>query len=78
MSRFSYWHVRMMATDGTFAPHPGWIVNVSSSVGEPHEEAMARVRALGLDNGDEGEWGKYPELTADVVEFNPENGVAEL
>ena len=44
---------------------------------ESYAEAIRRVAALGLDNGPDGEWSRYPELTADILEFN-DNDVAEL
>ena len=69
-----YWHVRMISAEGEYAPHPGWIVKDTDP-----QHAIAKVMSLGLDNNTiEGEFAKWPELCADVVEFNNQTGVAEL
>jgi len=62
----------MISAEGEYAPHPGWIVKDTDP-----QHAIDKVLCM-VDNDTEGEFAKWPEYCADVVEFNPQTGVAEL
>lgn len=67
------WHVRMQDRDGFACPlHKGWVVYAIT-----WQRAVEEVKKLNLDNGPDGEFSRWPEFTADVLEFVNQN-VAEL
>lgn len=76
-----FWKVRMISSTGELASHPGWLVLVPITVPDNKQATAAcnRVKSLGIDNGPDGEYASYPELTADIIEWsNFAQDVAEL
>lgn len=75
-----YWQVRMYnpTIEELCNRHPGWFVIIRDPINPERDwkDAIDKVKALGIDNGPDGEFSQWPEFTADVLEINED--IAEL